>query len=476
MFAQGSSRNLSRALRGAAALVFTGFAMTSFAACEGDSLGTDTQNQTTCDGAKLDSAGKCRLPNGRFARKECCAPTCHEDLSDAIDACIADQEANGDWNWETTTIWDLTAACSDIEPMAPVRDEICEEEGAKFCSLDIEEFAAEVLPVCRRAAEDRLLDTTCVFGTTYRDVFRSEAIVVLGERKLFAGDELASGQAEQIIQAVLQSTHEPTTVEEAFEAVDQGEINYVELWDASARRGFTAYEYGAGDNSYGAIFVQGTTTIAASIGDGDLSGCTSFWGNERRRCTSNADCASGTTCTGSSDASPLGRCIDATKDDHPALQEDCSRADADFGCPLGSGLRCAGHGAAGMCWPAWMTSSFSIAPEQSIPDDPAGAEAQLLVWGLATVDTEVRIDLVLSHARPSDLRITLVNPAGNEVLVFDGATTVANGEVYLDGVRLGGFSGDESVNGVWTLRVVDSVSGEEGTLHDFGLTVSSRWD
>jgi hypothetical protein len=85
----------------------------------------------------------------------------------------------------------------------------------------------------------------------------------------------------------------PYTLGEAFAAVDQGEIAFTELWDASARRAFSAYEYGAGDNSYGAIFVHGTTTLAASIGDGDLSGCQSFWGAERRRCDADADCESG---------------------------------------------------------------------------------------------------------------------------------------------------------------------------------------
>jgi subtilisin-like proprotein convertase family protein len=475
------------ALRGVASLASVGALLTGFVACDDDSVGQDTQDATSCEGAKKDKGGRCRLPNGRFAKAKCCAaPTtaCHAQLASAIDACVVDQRENGDWNPETTTLWDLTAACADIEPMAGVRDAICEDEDASFCSLDIEAFSTDVLPVCRREAEARALDATCVFGTTWGEALRSEAIVVVGERELVSGDELGPLQGEQIIEAVLQSSHEPTTVAEAFAAVDQETINYLELWDASARRGFSAYEYGAGDNSYGAIFVQGTTTLAASIGDGDLSGCQSYWGPERRRCQADADCTSGTRCTGSSEASPLGRCIDSSKDDHPSLQADCSREDLDFGCPAGSGLRCSGgsvadgDAAVGMCWPAWMTSAFHSSPELAIADDDdGGVEAQVLAYGLATVDTEVRIDLLISHPRPADLRVTLVNPASNEVLVFDGATTPApNGEIYLDGVRLGGFSGDESVNGVWRLRVVDSASGEEGTLHRFGITVSSRWD
>lgn len=482
-----SLRTSGLSIRHGAALVAATLAVLGVVACDGDAVGQDTQDATGCEGARKDAAGKCRLPNGRFAKAACCAPpasSCHEDLAIAVDACIVDQQTSGEWNPDTTSVWDLAAACADIEPMAGVRDAICEDEGASFCALDLEAFAAEILPVCEREAVDRILDATCVFGTTYRDVFTSEAIVVIGERRLHDGDPLEPGQAEQIVEAVRQSSHEPATVEEAFAAVDQGEVVFTELWDASARRAFTAYEYGAGDSSYGAIFAQGTTTIAASIGDGDLYDCQSFWGAERRRCEADADCEGAARCVGSSSDAPLGRCIDASRDDHASIGEDCARADADFGCPAGSGLRCAGgsvadgDAAVGTCWPAWMTSSFGSEPELPIADDEeAGTEAQILAYGLATVDVEVRLDLLVSHPRPADLRITLVNPAGNEVPVFDGATDEApNGEVHLDGARLGGFSGDESVNGVWRLRAVDGVSGSEGTLHRFALTVSSRWD
>ena len=53
--------------------------------------------------------------------------------------------------------------------------------------------------------------------------------------------------------------------EQAFAAVDQQVIRRVDLYDEAGGRAFTAFEYGAGDNSYGAIFVAGTKTRAASI-------------------------------------------------------------------------------------------------------------------------------------------------------------------------------------------------------------------
>ena len=44
------------------------------------------------------------------------------------------------------------------------------------------------------------------------------------------------------------------------------------------------------------------------------------------------------------------------------------------------------------------------------------------------------------------------------------------------GQQLVGFSGDEQVNGTWTLRVVDLTTGQAGTLSDWHLTITSRWD
>ena len=83
------------------------------------------------------------------------------------------------------------------------------------------------------------------------------------------------------------------------------------------------------------------------------------------------------------------------------------------------------------------------------------------------------MDLWIDHPRVEDLRVTIANPGGTEVLVAEG---LSGGEIFLDDVVVRGFSGDESVNGVWTLRVVDGVSGSEGTVRRFGMTITSRWD
>jgi serine protease len=122
-----------------------------------------------------------------------------------------------------------------------------------------------------------------------------------------------------------------------------------------------------------------------------------------------------------------------------------------------------------------MRGLYVSEPALAIPDnDASGVEAQLLVYGLATVDMDVRVDLLISHPRIADLRVTLVNPAGTEVTVFDGSSD--GPELALAGEAIAGFPGDESVNGVWRLRVADVAAGETGVVGTFGLTITSRWD
>lgn len=408
--------------------------------------------------------------------------TCHADFLTAIDQCVAGWQADPDYDASVTSKFDLTQQCADVEPLASVRDALCNVGTFSFCALDMEAFALTYVAGCRTEALHKVLDTSCVFGDRYGDLFgRAEAIVTIGRRTYEQGAELTTLQREQIIAAVKQTAYDDvTTVDEAFEAVDEGRVHMAELWDASNRKAYTVYEVGAGDNSFGAIFEQGTTNIAAAINDGDFYECKPTWGEERRRCEADNECRGGSKCHGRSEASPLGRCVAPARDDHPAHTSNCSLDAVDFGCPAGSGLLCAGAALSGegLCFPAWMRSRFEVEPALSIPDNKtAGVEAQLLAYGLATVDMDVRIDLHVSHPRPQDLRITLTNPADNEVLVFDGTTqTGGRGEVYLSGHALSGFSGDESVNGVWRLKVVDSRSGQTGTLYSFGLEITSRWD
>lgn len=115
----------------------------------------------------------------------------------------------------------------------------------------------------------------CLFGTTFGELLESTAYTVTGDRRLHATDSLSALDQQRVVLAVQQSSHtDVTTAAEAFARVDQQEIRRVDLYDATGARAFVAFEYGAGDNSYGAVFGYNSTALVTNIHDGDLENCT----------------------------------------------------------------------------------------------------------------------------------------------------------------------------------------------------------
>ena len=118
---------------------------------------------------------------------------------------------------------------------------------------------------------------SCLFGSTYGDIATSPALHIDFTQSITAAtlSTYNDEQKRRLVIAVQQSSHtDVMTPEEAVAAVDQGEVNLDYVSEPASRRQFAAYEYGAGDNSYGAIFDNVTGTLVTSIHDGDLEGCT----------------------------------------------------------------------------------------------------------------------------------------------------------------------------------------------------------
>jgi hypothetical protein len=115
----------------------------------------------------------------------------------------------------------------------------------------------------------------CLFGSMFHELDTIAAVTVTGRSVAKTPAELSTLDQQRFIAAVQESAHtDVVTVEQAFAAVDQNEVNLVRIYEPAAARTYTAFEFGAGDDSYGAIFYWNTATKVAAIHDGDYQRCT----------------------------------------------------------------------------------------------------------------------------------------------------------------------------------------------------------
>jgi hypothetical protein len=115
----------------------------------------------------------------------------------------------------------------------------------------------------------------CALGTTYHELRENPAYTLRSSQVISLANvaELSAEEQAQLLAAVQVAYEEAADLETALASVDQGEVN--QLWFVPRAGGpeIVAYEYGAGDNSYGGIFVHGSVELEARINDGDLIDC-----------------------------------------------------------------------------------------------------------------------------------------------------------------------------------------------------------
>ena len=314
---------------------------------------------------------------------------------------------------------------------------------------------------------------TCQLGTAYYELRADPAYQPYRTRVITAVAQLADHERAQVVRAVHEIVPTITTAAEALAQVDGGELNFI---NAIYRIGnswseLTTVEYGAGDNSYGAVFYGETLQLATAINDGDFYGCTQFIPKggvaEGEACRGTGDCEGALQCNAV--FAGAGVCISTAP-----IPGDGNECTSDAACGSAA-LVCAGATRGyGLCNPAWMRGTFAN-PGAAIPDGGLLIQ-RFAVRGLASVDTDVVLRMTITHPRASQLRITLTNPASNEVLIHDGTAADDGQPLAIARPITNGFSGDESVNGEWTLRIADRTSGHAGTLAPWQLTLTSRWD
>lgn len=188
-------------------------------------------------------------------------------------------------------------------------------------------------------------------------------------------------------------------------------------------------------------------------------------------CTGANTCQSGLVCEGIpyDGSSIYGRCINPAS--VPGEGDTCS-----VFAPCQAGLFCRGipSGAPeGWCRPAWMAGDFTRYAELALPSTTAVVESSLAVVGLATVPDDIVVELDLVHTAPHRLVLTLVDPAGDTALLWNGPNE-GTPPARISVTR--GISRDSTINGRWRLRVTNPSGVGSGTLRSWKLSLNSRYD
>lgn len=125
----------------------------------------------------------------------------------------------------------------------------------------------------------------------------------------------------------------------------------------------------------------------------------------------------------------------------------------------------------GWCAEAWQANTFSSSQVVAIPDGGPAASSDITVSGLASVPMDVIVTLDIDHPRPQDLHVGLHQPGGAYAVLWNNHPSPPSVVEQPLGVEF-----DNMVNGVWRLEVLDTATGEVGTIDGWSMWISSRWD
>lgn len=113
---------------------------------------------------------------------------------------------------------------------------------------------------------------SCAFGQQYRHIAVSANFKVLESDRYETVADVPAEQADAVFASIAWTYEDATTLAEAFDAIDDGGVNYKRLEEVGGAE-YWSFEYGAGDNSYGAVIDATTGDIVVEIHDGDLYEC-----------------------------------------------------------------------------------------------------------------------------------------------------------------------------------------------------------
>jgi len=151
------------------------------------------------------------------------------------------------------------------------------------------------------------------------------------------------------------------------------------------------------------------------------------------------------------------------------LGEDCDEVD-----DCDAGLICLGAiswNNGGWCVEDSFADTFVVNQGGLIPDgDPNGFVSTVDVQGLASVPIDIQVWLDLDHPDPASLSYRLIDPNGADAIL---AAPDANG---IAAITWRNITSDDEIHGIWTLEIIDPVTGDAGQLDGWSLYLTSTYD
>jgi subtilisin-like proprotein convertase family protein len=118
-----------------------------------------------------------------------------------------------------------------------------------------------------------------------------------------------------------------------------------------------------------------------------------------------------------------------------------------------------------------QTRNYEAAPAASIPDDDSqGIGSEIVVTDAGTI-SQLRANIAITHTFPMDLTVRLSRVGGREFVLMREA--LIEGPSVERSFVVDGFIG-EAVAGTWHLTVIDTSTGDVGTLDRWSLDITTR--
>jgi hypothetical protein len=195
------------------------------------------------------------------------------------------------------------------------------------------------------------------------------------------------------------------------------------------------------------------------------------WGTA---CRDHAECGGGyLRCFGTPNdgSSMYGACVDSARPVE-GNGDPCSATNA-----CGPSLVCAGltWWEEGICVRDWMSRVFTYGHPIAVPATAnAVVTSRVVVRGLSSVPVDFPVTIDLTSVDPRRVRVELTDPNGDKATLWNGAVDTGTPPPRL--LPRGGISGDDYVNGWWTVTITTLAAGPAATITGWELDITSRWD